>query len=219
LLYQQALSFHAKKLLFQKGPEVHIPVLKLLASAPLTTITYELTRPFGFTPLQTTDIIQLLTSESGRYVQSPTHRIIRNRKWLIISPNTSAIASNILIEENDRMIEFNGDSKLSIEIIQHSIPLSDLPADQNIACLAASDIKFPLLLRKWKQGDYFYPLGMQKKKKLSRFFIDQKLSMLQKENSWVIEMNNKIIWVVGKRIDNRFKVSDKTASILRFTLS
>jgi tRNA(Ile)-lysidine synthase len=92
------------------------------------------------------------------------------------------------------------------------------PCSDFIATLNADNINFPLLLRRWEQGDYFYPLGMPHKKKLSKFFIDQKLSVNDKEKIWVIESNKKIIWIVGKRIDDRFKITDKTKKILSIEL-
>jgi tRNA(Ile)-lysidine synthase len=90
---------------------------------------------------------------------------------------------------------------------------------KDMAMLDLKDMVFPLLLRKWKQGDYFYPMGMRGKKKLSKFFIDQKMSLTDKEKIWVIESNKKIIWIIGHRIDDRFKITHKTKEILSIVFS
>ena len=215
IVYQQAVDLKKKKLLEPKGNEIHIPVLKLLKTEPLNTLVYEIIKDFGFTSHQTEDVVALLRSESGKYIQSATHRVIKNRNWLIIVPNENAEATTILIE-NEGSVQFPAGTLHLKKIfnLQSSIFNNLL-----IAQLNATEIKFPLLLRKWKQGDYFYPLGMQKKKKLSRFFIDQKLSITQKEKTWVIEMDKKIIWVVGLRIDDRFKITAGTKDILQISLS
>ena len=214
IIYQQSIEQQKKKLLEQKGNEFHIPVLKLLKTVPLATVVYEIIKDFNFTAHQTDEVIALLKSETGKYIQSSTHRIIKNRHWLIITPNQTAEAQNILIEDGDQNISF-GAGVLQIEKQQTSN--FKLQTNNLLAQLDATQIKFPLLLRKWKQGDYFYPLGMQKKKKLSRFFIDQKLSLTQKENTWVMEMDKKIIWVVGMRIDDRFKITGNTKHLLSLT--
>ena len=210
-LYKQSISHHKKKLIEQKGNEIHIPVLKLLKTEPLATVLYEIITEYGFTSHQADDIIALLKSESGKYVRSSTHRIIKNRNWLIITSLINEESQNVLIEQDESKVEFKN-GVLQIEQIQNlKFKIQNNPL---FAQLDASEIKFPLLLRKWKQGDYFYPLGMKKKKKLSRFFIDEKLSLIQKENTWVVESGKKIIWVVGMRIDERFKITDSTKSIL-----
>lgn len=213
-LYQQAIDQHKKKLLEQRGNEIHIPVLKLLKAQPLHSIVYEIIKDFGFTAHQADDCIALLKSETGKYIQSPSYRIIRNRAWIIISPNETTEANNVLIEREGDIDFIEG--KLEIKKLQTS-NLKPQTSHQT-AQLDAEKINFPIFLRKWKQGDYFYPLGMNKKKKLSRFFIDQKLSLTQKEKAWVIEMNKKIVWVVGMRIDDRFKITDATKEILQITL-
>lgn len=213
ILYQQAIDLHKKKLMEQKGNEIHVPVLKLLKTKPLKTVIYEIIKEYGFTPHQTEEVANLLKSESGKYISSATHKIIKNRNWLIIAPINTLEANHILIDKNDIEIDFEP-GKLKIKrqpITSNRQPINR--ASEFTATLDEKNISFPLLLRKWKQGDYFYPLGMQKKKKLSKFFIDQKISLTEKEKIWVIESDKKIIWVIGKRIDDRFKITDNTVSL------
>ncbi len=212
-LYHQSVAIHKKKLVEQKGSEFHIPVLKLKKTSPLKTIVYEIVKEFGFSPDQLEDIIQLLEADTGKFVASSSHRIIKNRSWIIIAEKEPAEPGHILIEEP-------ADFPFSVSGFRFSVSsLSDqLSSDSNMACLDAGLIHFPLILRRWKTGDYFYPLGMKKKKKLSRFFIDQKLSKTEKEKVWVLEMDKKIIWVAGYRIDDRFKVTPSSKKVLTITM-
>lgn len=213
LIYTESILQHKKKLLVLKGAEVHIPVLKLKKCNPLATILYEIIKEFSFTAGQIDDVINLLESESGKYINSPTHRILKNRNWLIINEFNNYTSENILIENEPNEISFEGGRLKMGKYEFNAIKDSYL-----IAQIDFAKIKFPLLLRKWKQGDYFYPLGMQKQKKISRFLIDQKLSLSQKEKVWVLEMDKKIVWVVGMRIDDRFKITQQTKNILEFSL-
>lgn len=211
LLYDEAVAAKRKKLIQEKGNEFWIPVLLLQQQKTPLTLLYELTKDFGFTPAQLTDMQQLLQSESGKYILSATHRILRNRSHLIISPLADARHTTVIIEEPGSFSYANG--TLTVKASQMlSLPVT---ADKHIAMLDAKYIQYPLLLRRWKTGDYFYPLGMQKKKKVARFLIDQKLSLTEKEKVWVLEMDKKIIWVIGYRIDDRFKVTEKTKSVLQ----
>ncbi len=214
LLYKQSIELNKKKLLQPKGNEIHIPILKLVATKPLHTLLYEIIKDYNFTPNQTDEVAGLLKSETGKYIQSATHRIFKNRNWIVIAPKNTDHAQHILIEKEGIFSFTLGSIQVNkVDNISTSISSNLLAVQLNL-----DEIKFPLLLRKAKQGDYFYPLGMMKKKKLSRFFTDQKLSLTQKEKTWVIEMDKKIIWVVGMRIDERFKIEYNTKKLLQLIL-
>ena len=214
-IYDSSIDKIKLKLLVYKGNEVHIPVLLLQKTTPLNAIIWEIIKDYGFNAAQIDEVIKLMGAHTGSYIQSGTHRIILNRNWLILTPLETTEANNILIEYNDTRIKLS-DGLLDIDRISINEQFT-IPIDNNIACVDMKELQFPLLIRPWKQGDYFYPLGMEKKKKLSRYFIDQKFSLTQKEKIMVLETAGRIIWIIGERIDNRFRIKPNSKEILKIT--
>lgn len=216
LLYNESIERYKKSLLEYKESEVHIPVLKLQKTPALRTVIFEIIKTYNFTAQQAGEVEKLLVAESGKYIVSKTHRVLRNRKWLIIAPLTTEEQSQILIDETSDLVTF-GQQKIKLE--KKSVDQIKTDGDSGKALIDTKHLVYPLILRKWKAGDYFYPLGMPRKKKLARFFIDQKLSLNDKENVWVIESNKRIVWLVGMRIDDRFKITTSTKDVLQLTTS
>ncbi len=214
-LYKLSTQAIIKKLCKQKGAEIHIPVKQLIQYRNRALI-YEIIHPYGFSEKQIDEVVKLAESDSGKYIDAASmkFRIIKHRHWFIIAPALSTEGQNIVIKESDQNIHYEA-GHMTIEKL--SITNELLSTSQTVAKMDESKIQFPLLLRKWKQGDYFYPLGMKKKKKVARFLIDQKLSKTDKEKVWVIESNQRIIWIVGHRIDDRFKITPSTKQILKIS--
>jgi tRNA(Ile)-lysidine synthase len=213
-VYKAAMQKMVSKLQFINGNEIHIPVLMWQKAKPLDTITFEMLYPFGFTAAQVPEAIKLLTANNGAVLISPTHRLIKNRNWMIFAPLEAANnTSVVVVDQNDTSVDFPG-GKLTLQTTAPEVPEA---SDNNTCMLDAVDLQFPLILRPAAAGDYFYPLGMQKKKKLSKFFIDLKLSKIAKEKVWVLVSDTRIVWVIGYRIDNRFKM--KSASTAAVKLS
>lgn len=209
-LYKQAVNKHLDSLVQSRGNEIHVPILKLLKINTLHTIIWELIKPYGFKAAQVNEVIKLTNSVNGSEIASSSSRIIKSNAWLIIAPLAVTDAKHIVINGTGSW-EFDG-GFLQIQLKEKPV---EITAQPQFEWLDASKIKFPLLLRKWKQSDYFYPLGLTKKKKLSKFFSDIKLNKIQKEAIWVIEMDKKIICVLGCRIDNRFKYQETTQQLLQ----
>ena len=171
---------------------------------------HELFSPYGFHNV--TDIEQLLTAQSGKQIFSKTHRLIKDRTFLLLVENRKEkTVQRIEISENDEKFKIQNSlfkihhSKFKIQNSKFKTQHSkfNIQIDKDL-------LKFPLIVRKWQKGDYFYPIGMTGKKKLSKYFKDEKLSLIQKENIWLLLSDTKIVWVIGMRQDNRFKVTKTT---------
>lgn len=214
-LYLRSIEAERKKLLEKRGNDHYIPVRKLRHRQPLNTIVYELCKPFGFTSAQVPHVLQLLDSESGHYISSASHRIIRDREFLVITNVPTEETDHILIEGFPCTVQTQHQT-LHFSIIKKP---GNIPVDPATAYIDMKRVVLPLTLRKWRAGDYFYPLGMgMKKKKIARFFIDQKVPLHQKERTWVLECQKRIAWVAGMRLDERFKVTDSTEEVLCITI-
>ncbi|MDP2114481.1 MAG: tRNA lysidine(34) synthetase TilS [Bacteroidota bacterium] len=216
LLFQQRMS-EIKEMVYSEDEQgVMIHIEKLLNLSPLRTILFELIRPFGFQAEQTDDIIDSLNKESGRKFFSEDYRLVKDREYLLISTRHQKQRKVFYIEEDYTKI--SNPVHLSIEKMERTkdFRFSTLP---NVADLDLEKLIFPLILRHWQEGEYFQPLGMTGLKKLSDFFIDEKYSIPEKENAWILASGNQLVWIVGKRLDDRYKITAKTKKIVRIRFS
>ncbi|HOU99222.1 MAG TPA: tRNA lysidine(34) synthetase TilS [Bacteroidales bacterium] len=186
--------------------------LNALQSLPYSTsLLYHFAQNFGFN----FDQIQSVTEQkhqSGKIYLSATHKAYIDRNKLIIIPlEIKNVEMEHSISSNTKKI----DQPITLFFKIHEHQNNDnIPTESNIAYLDASKINFPLTLRKWKAGDRFYPLGMKQSKKVSDFLTDLKMNRYEKENTWVLCSSNQIVWIIGHRIDNRYKITKNTTKVL-----
>lgn len=184
--------------------------IKLIKTLPNTkAVMYTLFKSFGFTEWE--DVNGLLDAQPGKMVYSKTHRLIKDREELLLTT----------ISGEDRRYEISeGEEVVMLPIgtfqFEEVGEISESQSD-NAIFVDANRLNFPLVVRKWERGDYFYPFGMQGKKKLSKFFKDEKLSLPQKENCWLLCSGEEIMWVMGRRLDARFAVDNDTNKIIRIS--
>jgi tRNA(Ile)-lysidine synthase len=173
---------------------------------------FEMFKDYGFT--EWNDVVDLLDAESGKQVFSKSHRLIKHREYLILADcHSERSEESLTINNTDKSVQtplgtfFFDEADAVLNTTKHKIYLDK------------DKLTFPLELRLWQQDDIFYPLGMKGKKKISKYLKDEKLSLVEKENTWVLISEGQIIWVVGKRGDNRFKVTGETKQILKIKIS
>ncbi|MDP2685941.1 MAG: tRNA lysidine(34) synthetase TilS [Aequorivita sp.] len=168
-------------------------------------LLYELLNGFGFTEWE--DVSNLLDAQTGKQVFSKTHKLLKNRNELELTEiGSEKITKEFLVSEKG----IASPIKLKIEPSKY---IGE--TEKNLIFVASEKLVFPLTIRKWKSGDAFQPFGMKGKKKLSKFFKDEKISLTEKEKIWLLLSDEKIVWVIGHRMDDRFKVTESTKKILK----
>lgn len=215
-LYTSRNGRQAKQLFLPRKDDVYIPILKLKKTKHASTVLYEYLKEYDYTIEQVYDMLANLDDTPGKQFVTTKARIVKDRKFFILSLNTTKQFTTAIINEGDKTVSL-GNQELTVEKL--SKENLKIKPDAAFAYLDKSKLEFPLIIRHWKQGDYFYPFGMgMKKKKVSKFFKDIKMPLHQKETVWVLESNKKIAWVAGHRLDERFKVTDKTTAVLQIRI-
>ncbi len=206
----------SNKLIKTKGDRFFISISKLTALKHGDAYLFDFLHSFGFNYDQVNKAYNLILTDlnSGKQFKSFSHNLLIDRDELILYP---------IQKHDDQVIEIKKTTKNVTNPIQLTLdikPIVNIKLTSNplIAYLDLEKLSFPLCLRKWKQGDVFTPIGMTGKKKLSDFFIDLKVSRATKEETYVITSKNEIVWVVGYRISDKFKLSSKTSRALLITL-
>ena len=212
-LFKELLDEKTNKIIQKKGDTIYISIKELNQSISGKTILFHLIYPFGFESKQIDKIWNSLNSDSGKMFYSKDHVLNKDRKFLIINKNIN----------NDQFIKYYIDEE--IDFINEPIKLSIercswksgqiIPKQKNIFYADAERITFPLIIRKWKTGDYFHPFGMSGVKKISDFFIDEKIPNSEKKNIWILESSGKIMWVINYRPDDNFKITPKTQYVIK----
>ncbi|MCQ2327592.1 MAG: tRNA lysidine(34) synthetase TilS [Bacteroidales bacterium] len=214
-VFRSVVDKTKKEILKKKGDRVEISIEELKKLNPLHIFVYEILSEYGFNESNINAICDSLedNSTSGKMFYSDTYRLLRDRKYLFITKREDESAS-----ENYTIENYN--TKIDRPISLHLETLRDLrfiriPKEKSVAMFDYDLLKFPLELRHWKPGDVFSPFGLHGKQKLSDFFTNQKYSIIDKERQWLLCSGDDIIWVVGERISDKYKITNKTKTIYK----
>ena len=202
LVYEQVVD--------EKDNRLEIHLKPLLEYQNYKAYLFQWLKEYGFSAWN--DVYDLVQAQSGKQVFSETHVLLKDRTILLLYPKNKYDEQAVYkIEKEQSNLNF----PLNL-VFSKAINIS-LNGNHTIF-VDAEKVQFPLELRKWQEGDYFYPVGMNGKKKLSKYFKDEKYSLLDKENQWLLCSNDQIVWVIGKRADNRYIAHETTQLLLKIEL-
>lgn len=197
-----------EKVVSEENNQLKINISILIQYKNYKAYLYQWLNKYGFSAWN--DVYNLIESQSGKQILSEKYILLKDREFLILSSKETTDFDKIIIHSITKKLNF----PLKLTLCN----LSDISNQmKNVIFVDENKIQFPLTIRKWKEGDYFYPTGMQGKKKVSKYFKDEKFTLFQKQDAWILESNNQIVWIIGHRADERFKVENTTQTIIQIT--
>lgn len=208
-----------KEFITQRGHNLVIPKRAFKKYTNKASLLWHLIHHLGFHFDVCEQIVETLNGQPGKKFEGDGYELIVDRDALILS-GTVPQWDVVTIQKDQHQIQL-GSWNLKLERISLEEAKSQLVKKMNkhIALLDADAVSFPLDWRQWQAGDSFFPLGMNNRKKVSDLLIDEKVSRADKSRVTVILSEGEIVWVVGHRIDDRFKITDNTRHVLRLTVS
>jgi len=211
-IYNQSIEY-AKELAVRGKSngdfEILVSEIKLLT--PMTTYLFEMLKPYHFSGDVVTEIVKSFDGQSGKQFFSSTHRAVLDREVLLVQKLNETNQARFYLEEGITRMDFPFRFSVKVQEFESGFKIGN---SSRIAFLDKDKLQFPLILRKWQSGDFFQPLGMLGMKKLSDFFIDEKFSLPKKEQTWLLANGEEIVWIVGIRLDDRYKITSATRNIL-----
>lgn len=199
-IYNKGIE-EGKQRVIEKG---NIRIVPLLKEPSPEALLFEILYPLGFNAAQTKNILAMLEGQTGKqFISKDGWRVVKNRELLLIDKKEE--------QENPPFCLIKEEKEYTKDFI--------IPREKHIACFDTDKLIGEINLRKWQTGDIFIPFGMKGKKKVSDYLTDRKFSIIQKENQWVLCCGDKIIWIVGERTDNRFRIDEKTKKVTVFKMS
>ncbi|WP_317132398.1 tRNA lysidine(34) synthetase TilS [Tenacibaculum aiptasiae] len=201
------------EVLINKGDVIKIDIKKILSFSNPKAYLYQILKEYKFTEWD--DVYDLIYAQSGKKVSTNFYTLLKDRDFLLLLRTNKNSSS-----ENERVIIYKENTQIvsPINLLFKNVQ-KKTRTDINTIYVDKNLLNYPLILRKWEKGDYFYPTGMMGKKKLSKYFKDEKISVFDKKNIWLLcSDDNEIIWIIGKRQDRRFLSSNSTTQLLRITI-
>ena len=208
LIYNHSIE-EARKVIIQNN---RLSISALLSFPAPATILYEMLKPYGFSRTVCESIFTVLDKDSGKIFYSSTHRLLKDRSDLLIDVLSGEDNRAYLINLEDDNVDLPVELKPERVVIKESYQIEK---DKKFAYFDFDKLSFPLVLRHWQEGDWFVPFGMKGKKKVSDYFSDKKFSLFDKEKTWLLCSGQDVIWIVGERTDNRYRIEKTTKRVLK----